>query len=43
MDADGRTARIFSKHHFPVPIIALSNDPAHAPRMALHYGVGRSI
>src|SRR5258706_889652 len=35
----GGTARIFSKHHFPVPIIALSNDQRTLRRMALHYGV----
>ena len=35
----GGTARVFSKHHFPVPIIALSNDTRTLRRMALHYGV----
>jgi pyruvate kinase len=35
----GATARIFSKHRFPVPIIALSSDHAALRRMALHYGV----
>jgi pyruvate kinase len=35
----GNTARIFSKHHFPVPIIAMSGDPRSLRRMALHYGV----
>ena len=35
----GATARIFSKMHFPVPIIALSSDHRALRRMALHYGV----
>lgn len=35
----GGTARIFSKHRFPVPIVALSNDQRALRRMALHYGV----
>ena len=35
----GGTARVFSKYHFPVPIIALSNDQRTLRRMALHYGV----
>ena len=35
----GNTARIFSKHHFPVPIVAMSGDPRSLRRMALHYGV----
>ena len=35
----GGTARVFSKHHFPVPIVALSNDQRTLRRMALHYGV----
>ncbi len=35
----GTTARVFSKHHFPVPIIALSPDHRSLRRMALHYGV----
>jgi pyruvate kinase len=35
----GTTARLFSKHHFPVPIIALSPDHRSLRRMALHYGV----
>jgi pyruvate kinase len=35
----GGTARIFSKHHFPVPILALSNDQRALRRMSLHYGV----
>jgi pyruvate kinase len=35
----GTTARVFSKHHFPVPIIALSPDHRTLRRMALHYGI----
>jgi pyruvate kinase len=35
----GSTARIFSKHRFPIPIIALSSDERALRRMALHYGV----
>ena len=35
----GATARVFSKHHFPVPIIALSTDPRVLRKMALHHGV----
>lgn len=35
----GSTARIFSKHRFPIPIIALSSDQRALRRMALHYGV----
>jgi pyruvate kinase len=35
----GATARIFSKHRFNVPIIALSSDHRALRRMALHYGV----
>jgi pyruvate kinase len=35
----GNTARVFSKHHFPVPILALSPDHRSLRRMALHYGV----
>ena len=35
----GNTARVFSKHHFPVPIIAMSADHRSLRRMALHYGV----
>lgn len=35
----GQTARVFSKHHFHVPIIALSGDPHVLRRMAIHYGV----
>ena len=35
----GATARVFSKHHFPVPIIALSSDPRTVRKMAMNYGV----
>jgi pyruvate kinase len=35
----GATARVFSKHHFPVPIVALSTDPRTLRKMALHFGV----
>ncbi len=35
----GGSARVFSKHHFPIPIIALSNDARVLRRVALHYGV----
>ena len=35
----GATARIFSKHRFPVPIVALSGDHRTLRRMAIHYGV----
>lgn len=35
----GSTARVFSKHHFHCPIIALSSDPGVLRRMAIHYGV----
>ena len=35
----GMTARIFSKHRFPVPIVALSNNHRALRRMALQYGV----
>lgn len=35
----GTTARVFSKHHFPVPIVALSPDHRSLRRMALHFGV----
>jgi pyruvate kinase len=35
----GSTARIFSKHRFPIPIIALSSDERALRRMSLHYGV----
>jgi pyruvate kinase len=30
---------VFSKHHFPVPIIAMSGDHRVLRRMALHFGV----
>ncbi|MGN6627512.1 MAG: pyruvate kinase [Tepidisphaeraceae bacterium] len=35
----GSTARVFSKHHFHCPIVALSSDSAVLRRMAIHYGV----
>jgi pyruvate kinase len=35
----GSTARVFSKHRFNCPIIALSSDPRALRRMAIHYGV----
>jgi pyruvate kinase len=35
----GATARVFSKHRFPIPIIGLSSDHRVLRRMALHYGV----
>jgi pyruvate kinase len=35
----GSTARVFSKHHFPVPIVALSSDLRVLRKMALHHGV----
>jgi pyruvate kinase len=35
----GATARVFSKHHFPVPIIALSSDRRVLRKMTLHHGV----
>lgn len=35
----GTTSRLFSKCRFPVPIIALSSDPAALRRMALQYGI----
>ena len=35
----GETAKVFSKHHFPVPIVALSSDPRALRKMAMHYGV----
>jgi pyruvate kinase len=35
----GTTARVFSKSHFHVPIVALSGDHRALRRMALHYGV----
>ena len=35
----GATARVFSKHRFPVPVVALSSDHRALRRMTLHYGV----
>jgi pyruvate kinase len=35
----GETAKVFSKHHFPVPILALSSNPRALRKMALYYGV----
>jgi pyruvate kinase len=35
----GKTARVFSKHHFHCPIVALSSDPTALRKMAIHYGV----
>ncbi|MFT3788031.1 MAG: pyruvate kinase [Tepidisphaeraceae bacterium] len=35
----GATARVFSKHRFPVPILALSSDHKSLRQMALHFGV----
>jgi pyruvate kinase len=35
----GATARVFSKHHFPVPIVALSSDSRTLRKMAMNYGV----
>jgi pyruvate kinase len=35
----GNTAKVFSKHHFPVPIVALSSDPRVLRKMAMNYGV----
>jgi pyruvate kinase len=35
----GETARVFSKHHFPVPIVALSTSEQTQRRMALFHGV----
>lgn len=36
---NGTTARVFSKHRFPVPIVALSSNHRTLRRMAIHYGV----
>ncbi len=36
---NGHTARVFSKHRFSVPIIALSSNHRALRRMAIHYGV----
>jgi pyruvate kinase len=35
----GKTARVFSKHHFHCPIVSLSSDATALRRMAIHYGV----
>ncbi|HEY0010079.1 MAG TPA: pyruvate kinase [Tepidisphaeraceae bacterium] len=35
----GATARVFSKHHFHCPIVALSSDAGVLRRMSIHYGV----
>lgn len=35
----GSTARVFSKHRFNCPIVAISSDPRTLRRMAIHYGV----
>ena len=35
----GSTARVFSKHHFHCPIVALSSDQRALRRMSLHFGV----
>lgn len=35
----GSTARVFSKHRFHCPIIAISSDQRALRRMAIHYGV----
>lgn len=35
----GATARVFSKHRLPVPIVALSSDHKALRQMALHFGV----
>ncbi len=35
----GQTARVFSKHRFSVPIIAMSNDHRILRRMAIQFGV----
>ena len=35
----GTTARFYSKHHFPCPIVALSSEPRTLRRLALSYGV----
>lgn len=35
----GSTARVFSKHRFHCPIIAISSDPRALRRMSIHYGV----
>jgi pyruvate kinase len=35
----GATAKVFSKHHFPVPIVAFSSDLRTLRKMAMQYGV----
>ncbi len=35
----GATARLFSKHHFPVPMLVLSSDPRVVRMMTMYYGV----
>jgi pyruvate kinase len=35
----GATARVFSKHRFPVPVLALSSDHKALRQMALQFGV----
>ncbi len=35
----GATARVFSKHRFHCPIVAISSDQRSLRRMAIHYGV----
>ncbi len=35
----GQTARVFSKHHFHCPLVALSSDQKILRHMAMHYGV----
>jgi pyruvate kinase len=35
----GTTARIFSKHRFPVPIIAFSSNPCALRQMCINFGV----
>ena len=37
--SSGDTARIFAAERFPVPVIALSDDPTRLRQMALHHGV----
>ncbi len=35
----GETARLFAKQRFPVPVVALSDDPRVLRQVNLHYGV----
>src|SRR4051794_22191036 len=35
----GETARVFSKHRFPVPILALSANPRALRKMSMYHGV----